>query len=117
MDVTFLTDEQIWGGNALQVMKDYGTKTGMSDLAVLLGGALASSAKTSDEQRSGYLWSASSSDNGYVRTVYNDGVRYDNDSNRAGVSAQRAPLCHHRWHLQSSRAKRGLREKLAMCRW
>ena len=42
MEATFLTEQQIWGddqGNGqLQVMKDYGTKTGMSDLAIVLGG-------------------------------------------------------------------------------
>ena len=42
MKVTFLTEQQIWGdgqGNGqLQVIKSYGTKTGMSDLAIVLGG-------------------------------------------------------------------------------
>jgi hypothetical protein len=71
MEVTFLTEQQIWGdyrGNGqLQVMRDYGTKTGMSDLVIVLGGLMGSN-QTSDGQRSTYVWTASS-DNGYVRTV------------------------------------------------
>ena len=38
MEVTLLTKDQIWGENALDVIKKYGTKTGCSDLMVLLGG-------------------------------------------------------------------------------
>jgi len=81
MDATFLTEKQIWGddqGNGqLQVMKGYGTKTGMSDLAIVLGGLMGSSAKTSDNQRSGFVWSASSDGGGSVRTVSFNGGRYD----------------------------------------
>jgi len=78
MDVTFLTEQQIWGddrGNGqLQVMKGYGTKAGMSDLAIALGG-LVRNDKTSDGQRSGPVWSASSDDDGNVRTVHYGGDR------------------------------------------
>ena len=75
METTFLTEDQIWGDKALQVIKSYGTKTGMSDLAVVLGGIMGSSSKTSDNQRSGDLWSASSVDNALVRSVHYDGGR------------------------------------------
>ncbi|MDX2073797.1 MAG: hypothetical protein SFX19_05460 [Alphaproteobacteria bacterium] len=75
MDITFLTEEQIWGDKALQLMKDYGTKAGMSDLAIVLGGPVSNSNKTSDNQLSGYLWSASSDGDGYVRGVHVVGVR------------------------------------------
>ena len=73
MDITFLTEQQIWGDKALQVMKDYGTKTGMSDLAIVLGGLMGRGAKTSDNQLAGLVWSASSDGDGYVRTVEDDG--------------------------------------------
>jgi hypothetical protein len=80
MDETFLTEQQIWGddqGNGqLQVMKSYGTKTGLSDLAIVLGGLMGSSSKTSDNQRTGDVWSASSDGYGYVRTVAYGGVRF-----------------------------------------
>lgn len=36
MDFTFLTEEQIWGDSALEVMKRYGTKVGPTDLTVIL---------------------------------------------------------------------------------
>lgn len=71
----FLTDTEIWGdarnGNdQLQVMQAYGTRTGMSDLAVLLGSAVSKSDDTtSDGQRAGRVWSASSYGVGFVRFV------------------------------------------------
>ena len=80
METTFLTEEQIWGDDRgkgqLQVMKDYGTKTGMSDLAIVLGGLMGSD-ETIDDQRTGYVWSASSDGDGDVRTVTDDGGRND----------------------------------------
>lgn len=79
MDITFLTDRQIWGddrGNGqLQVMKSYGTKVGMSDLAIVLGAPVSTSNKTSDNQRSGCVWSASSNGDDFVRCVRGDGDR------------------------------------------
>jgi hypothetical protein len=80
MEATLLTNREVWGDDQgrgqLQVMKVYGTKTGMSDLAVLLGGTVSSSnTTTSDGQRSAYVWSASSSVDGYVRAVYENGDR------------------------------------------
>ncbi len=76
MDITLLKEEQIWGDKALQAIKSYGTKVGMSDLAVLLGGAVSSSnTTTSDGQRSAYVWSASSYEDGNVRAVYSNGGR------------------------------------------
>jgi hypothetical protein len=76
MDITLLKEEQIWGDKALQAMKSYGTKTGMSDLAVLLGGAVSSSNTTTiDGQRSAYVWSASSDEDGRVRAVGDGGDR------------------------------------------
>lgn len=74
MEVTFLEKDQIWGASALGVMKSYGTKTGMSDLAIVLGGLMGSD-KTSDNQRTGYVWSASSNGSGSVRTVNSLGDR------------------------------------------
>ena len=76
IDITLLKEEHIWGDKALQVMKSYGTKVGMSDLGVLLGGAVSKSDNTtSDGQRAGFVWSASSGVYGYVRAVTNNGGR------------------------------------------
>ncbi|MDX2095838.1 MAG: hypothetical protein SFW64_07885 [Alphaproteobacteria bacterium] len=80
--VTLLTEEQHWGdarGNGqLEVIKRYGTKTGLSDLAVLLGGYVGSHT-TRDGQRAGYVWSASSNVSQFVRAVDDDGDRNYND--------------------------------------
>ena len=90
MDVTFLTKDQIWGDNALQVMKDYGTKTGMSDLAIVQGGVMGIGAKTSDDQLAGYVWSASSNDFAHVRTVISTGDRHNREPSRRDGGARPA---------------------------
>lgn len=64
MDITLLTDKQIWGddtGNGrLQIMERYGPKTGISDFAILLGGDVSTSGnKTIEGTRSSYVWTAS----------------------------------------------------------
>jgi len=93
METTFLTEKQIWGddqGNGqLQAMKGYGTKTGMSDLAIVLGGYMGTS-KTSDGQRTGYVWSASSHENGNVRTVGSNGDRSHSEPSRRDDGARPA---------------------------
>jgi hypothetical protein len=92
----FLTDTEIWGdarnGNGqLQLMQAYGTKTGMSDLAVLLGSAVSkSNTTTSDSQRSAYVWSASSGGGGVVRYVNVDGDRSHWDPDERLVGARPA---------------------------
>lgn len=78
MAATFLKEEQIWGDVALGVMKSYGTKTGFSDLAIVLGGLMGRN-ETSDGQRTGYVWSASSYGFGNVRTVNSNGDSYNNE--------------------------------------
>jgi len=77
MEVTFLTDEQIWGvaggHGQLQVMKNYGTPAALSDLAIILGGVMGDINKTSDNQLSGLVWSASSFEKRHVISVHTDG--------------------------------------------
>ena len=48
MQTTFLTEDQIWGGSALDVIKKYGTKTALTDLAIALGGYMGSGSTTSE---------------------------------------------------------------------
>ena len=69
MKVTFLREEDIWGNNALEVMQAYGTKVGVSDVAIALGTCMGSGTKNSAGVASGYAWSASSYEYGNVRTV------------------------------------------------
>lgn len=74
MQTTFLTEDQIWGGSALDVIKKYGTKTALTDLAIALGGYMGSGSTTSEGDKAGYVWSASAIDDG-VRVVHCDGDR------------------------------------------
>ena len=69
MEVTFLREEDIWGDRALEVIQAYGTAVGISDVAIALGTCMGSGTKNSAGVASGYAWSASSGENGYVRTV------------------------------------------------
>lgn len=69
MDATFLKEEQIWGDGALDVIKNYGTAVGATDLAIALGAYMGSGTKTSDGLRSCASWSASAIDGNNVRVV------------------------------------------------
>ena len=69
MEVTFLREEDIWGDRALEVIQAYGTKVGISDVAIALGTCMGSGTKNSAGVASGLAWSASSTKNGDVRTV------------------------------------------------
>ena len=70
MEVTFLREEDIWGDRALEVIQAYGTKVGISDVAIALGTMMGSGTKNSAGVASGLAWSASSDDYDYVRAVY-----------------------------------------------
>lgn len=72
MQTTFLTEDQIWGGSALDVIKKYGTQTALTDLAIALGGYMGSGSTTSEGDKAGYVWSASAYAH-YVRVVHYDG--------------------------------------------
>lgn len=69
MDVTFLTEDQIFGDKALSVLKDYGTGVGYSDLAVLQSGVMSGSNKNIEGKRTGSVWSASADEDGGVFCV------------------------------------------------
>ena len=77
MEVTFLREEDIWGDNALEVIKAYGTAVGISDVAIALGTMMGSGTKNSAGVASGLAWSASSHEYGNVRTVHFYGDEHD----------------------------------------
>ena len=90
MEITFLREEDIWGDRALEVIKAYGVAVGISDTAIALGTMMGSGTKNSAGVASGLAWSASSSENGYVRTVDYCGGRhnyYPNIRKAAGCPA------------------------------
>ena len=82
MEVTFLREEDIWDDNALEVMQAYGTKVGVSDVAIALGTCMGSGTKNSAGVASGYAWAASSYKNVNVRTVDLDGAKNCFNPNR-----------------------------------
>ena len=103
MNTTLLTEDQIWGNQALDVMKKYGTRTALTDLAIVLGGLMGRSTTTSEGERSGYVWSASASAYGGVRAV-----DYVGDENFSDPQLRRppfGPLCLHPRHLKSVRTQ------------
>lgn len=67
---TFLTEEQVFGSNQLDILKSYGTKCAMTDFSILLGGYVSSDTYTSEgntkENRTGWWW---------MKTPYNDNAR------------------------------------------
>ena len=69
MEITLLKEEDVWGDSALEVIQAYGTRTGISDVAIVLGACRGSRTKDSIGVPSGLAWSASSSEIGLVRTV------------------------------------------------
>ena len=75
MEATFLTEEEIWGDSVLDVMQVYGAKVGISDVAIALGTIMGNGPKDSTGVASGAVWSASTYEYGFVRTVNAYGVK------------------------------------------
>ncbi len=86
MDFTFLTEDQIWGRDALDVISRYGTKVEPTDLAVLLGGSV----MLSDNVPSCPSWSASLDGHGIVRCVDSEGNRGWGGSDERRIAARPA---------------------------
>ena len=57
---TFLTDEQLFGNNQLDIISRYGTKCAITDFSILLGGYVSSDDYTSEgntrKDRTGWWW-------------------------------------------------------------
>lgn len=77
MNFTVLEEEQIWGDDALDIMKRYGTSVAPTDLTAILGGIMniASGAKTSEGETTCLSWSKSWDTNGHVRYVCLNGTK------------------------------------------
>lgn len=74
MDVTLLKKKQIWGSDALDVIKKYGTKTALTDLALVLGGFQSRNFKrTIEGDCSGIIWTATLSSWGEAYIVNDKG--------------------------------------------
>ncbi len=90
MDFTFLKEEQIWGDDAMKVMKRYGTKVAPTDLTVILGGYMTDDDRTSENDLTCASWSASSRENVYVRCVFYEGAKYWSYTYERNISARPA---------------------------
>ena len=91
MEATFLTEEEIWGNNALEVIRAYGTVVGVSDLAIALGTYMGSDTKDIAGVASGVAWSASNNYN-FIRTVfYRGSTRENNPYSRSAAGRPAIP--------------------------
>ena len=92
MDFTFLREDQIWGDDALEVMKKYGTAVAPTDLTAILGGIMGSAdgTKTSEGETTCSSWSASSAGNGSVRRVNYWAAKSWDDADERYASARPA---------------------------
>lgn len=76
---TFLTDEQIFGSNQLDIIRKYGTACAITDFSILLGGFVSSyytSEGKTGKDRTGWWWTKSSDGDNDARAVDYCGDRY-----------------------------------------
>ena len=78
LDLTFLTEEQIFGDNKLKILKKYGTRCAITDFSILLGGYVSSDYYTSEgntrKDRTGWWWTKSSDGDNNARIVGEGGT-------------------------------------------
>ena len=76
---TFLTDEQLFGDNKLDIISRHGTKCAITDFSILLGGYVSSDYYTSEgntkKDRTGWWWTKSSDGNNDAHVVNEKGNR------------------------------------------
>ena len=76
--LTLLSEEQIWGKEQLDIMRKYGTKCAVTDLAILTGCYVSSYYKVNEYNslagsRTSWWWIRSYDSSNNVRVVYDDG--------------------------------------------
>ncbi len=78
-DFTFLTKEQCFGDDKLDILRKRGTKAAITDFSILLGGNVASLYHIDSddplEGRTGYYWNKSDDEDNDARVVYENGSR------------------------------------------
>ena len=90
---TFLTQEQCFGRDKLDILKKRGTKAAITDFSVLLGGRLSSEHVKNDsflEKRTGYYWTKSDDGANDACIVKDDGSFYCDNVNRRNSGARPA---------------------------
>jgi len=93
-DFTFLTEEQIFGDDKLDIIKKYGTKAAITDFSILLGGYVSeyyyTTERNSEKDRTGWWWTKSSDGDNDARAVSKDGDRGWGSVLRRNVGARPA---------------------------
>lgn len=92
-DFTFLTKDQIFGSNQIEVIKKRGTKAAISDFSVMLGGQLSDSHVASDSSlkgRTGNYWTKSDYEERFMFTVQALGNGSFSDGTGRSVGARPA---------------------------
>ena len=95
INFTFLTQEQCFGRDKLDILKKRGTKAAITDFSVLLGGRLSSEHVKNDsflEKRTGYYWTKSDDGTNDACIVKDDGSFYCDNVNRRNSGARPALL-------------------------
>lgn len=78
-NLTFLTQEQCFESEKLDILQKRGTKAAITDFSILLGGYVSDYHVDNDsslEGRTGYYWTKSDDGDNDARAVYDTGDRY-----------------------------------------
>ena len=93
---TFLTQEQFFEDDKLDIFKKRGTMAAVTDFSILLGAYVSNyhvEGDSSLEGRTGYYWTKSDDGDNDARVVYGDGPRsYDNVRTRTGGARPALPF-------------------------
>ena len=93
---TFLTEEQCFGADKLDIFEKRGTKAAITDFSVLLGGGVSDEHVNNDsslEGRTGYYWTKTDDGESYARVVDDSGGRtYNNVYERIGGARPALPF-------------------------
>ena len=79
---TFLTEEQIFGNNQLDIFKNYGTKCAITDFSILSGCTVSPYSIGEDKTKidtAGFWWTKTAKSSRSVRTVDGYGEKYSTD--------------------------------------
>ena len=92
-DFTFLTEEQCFGNDKLDILKKRGTKAAITDFSILLGAYVSDYHIDNDsslEGRTGYYWTKSDDGDNVARVVNDNGNRRYNSVNERDGGARPA---------------------------
>lgn len=103
METTFLKVENMWGESALQVIKAYGTQTGLTDYSIILGACVSHPHyRTIEADRAGIIFLATHDGYGNVRAVNANGnlinfpltARHETNTQHAANAHNAANTCY-----------------------